>query len=149
MYSFHLFFNICVLIFPRKKKEIYLIALHYLWNDNLAKQIIVMFSVIFPIIISNLSSIIHSCFLHNPFFFSVSPCSLPGFQVAQELLCIYKSHTIWYVWQGKSEWRKVDFAERKKQAKTKYGSANYMLEGKHRSPLLSGEEVGSWSVNGR
>lgn len=118
--------------FPREQKEINLIVLHYLWNDNLAKQIVVMFSVISPIIISNLSSIIHSYILHNTFFclfcfFSRASYSLPGFQVAQGLLCIHKPRTIWYVWQRKSEGRHVGFAERKKQAKTKYGSANYML----------------------
>ena len=55
---------------------------------------------------------------------------LPCFQVAQEWLYIRKAHTVWYGWQGKSERRQADFAERKKQAKEDKEKENLLKSNK-------------------
>lgn len=149
MQSFYLFFNML------EKKINGLIVLHYFWNVNQAKQIMVMFSVISSIIISKLSSVIHLCFLQTlvHVFGCACMCTcvcvcvylffcLPSFKVTYEIWCIHKLPAVWYVWQGELKSSHTDFTEKKiKQATTKYGFTHYKLEWRYDSFCF---QVSSW-----
>lgn len=51
--------------------------------------------------------------------------------------------------ESQKEGTLISLEEKKKQVKTKYESANYMLEWKYRSFLLSGEGIGRVAGTGR